>query len=70
MRNQKTGSKYKQLTDVNAVVQQIESEFDTTIGLFINHKLGLIRLRGHNPKGGYDVHDVRDEAEAKPAELY
>lgn len=39
MRNQKTGSKYKQLTDVNAVVQQIESEFDTTIGLFINHKL-------------------------------
>ena len=32
--------------------------------------LGLIRLRGHDPKGGYDVHDVRYEAEAKPAELY
>ena len=32
--------------------------------------VGLIRLRGHNPKGGYDVHDVRHETEAKPAELY
>ena len=32
--------------------------------------LGLIRLRGHNPKGGYDVHNVRYDTEAKPAELY
>ncbi len=32
--------------------------------------LALIRLRGHNPKGGYDVHNVRDETEAKPAERY
>jgi hypothetical protein len=32
--------------------------------------LGLIRSRGHNPKGGYDVHDVRYETEANAAELY
>jgi Holliday junction resolvase-like predicted endonuclease len=38
VRNQKTGSKYNQLADVNAVVQQIQSEFDTTIQVFINHK--------------------------------
>jgi bifunctional non-homologous end joining protein LigD len=32
--------------------------------------MGLIRLRGHNPEGGYDVHNVRDETEANAAELY
>ncbi len=32
--------------------------------------LGLIRLRGHNPEGGYDVHNVRDETKANAAELY
>ena len=32
--------------------------------------VGLIRFRGHNPKGGYDVPDVRYETEANSAKLY
>ena len=35
-----------------------------------NLTMGLIRLRGHNLKGGYDVHNVRYDTEAKPAEFY
>jgi hypothetical protein len=43
------------------------------VGLLISVVLvivGLIRLRGHNPEGGYDVHNVRDETEANAAKLY
>ena len=29
-------------------------------------ELRLIRFRGHLPKGGYDVHNGRDEAPAFP----
>jgi hypothetical protein len=30
----------------------------------------LIRFRGHLPKGEYDVHDGRDEAETNPTQFY
>jgi len=32
--------------------------------------LGLIRFRGHFPKGGYDVHDGRQKTETYPTKLY
>jgi hypothetical protein len=32
--------------------------------------MGLIRFRGHFPKGGYDVHDGRHETEAESAEFH
>jgi len=31
--------------------------------------VGLIRFRGHFPKGGYDVHNGRDETETNPTQL-
>ena len=32
--------------------------------------VGLIRFRGHFPKGGYDVHDGRQKTETYPTKLY
>jgi hypothetical protein len=61
------------LSQVDAAVSgetSLDPESVARVGGDRPHDGGLIRLRGHNLKGGYDLPDVRREAEAASAKFH
>jgi hypothetical protein len=54
---------------VLSTVRTLLTVFGAFVLRCIFSRLGLIRFRGHFPKGGYDVHDGRDETETNPTQL-